>query len=130
MDLIPYTVRLNEGKEYVIIKHKGDLTLSNLEMARNDIRLILPLIGTNNILVDVLTVNPLIAFVEFFTFISKTKNQLPEDVRIAVLANRAKYKSHIEYVETLIRTNDIDMQIFKKKDHAIDWLLRKGIASV
>jgi len=130
LDLIPYTVKLNEGKEYVIIKHKGDLTLSNLKMARTDIRFVLPHINTNKILVDVFEVNPLIAFVELFTFISETKNQFSEDVRIAVLANKSKYKSHIEYVERLIHTHGFDMRFFRDKGHAVDWLLRKGMASV
>jgi hypothetical protein len=119
---LAYTLDLNEDKQIVRVTCSGLIRLEELENCRQEASFLLSLRNWRNILADLRRAQPVMSYMDNYSFTQTHREVLPKGTKIALMMHRATKQEIIDATKAATTLAGFSQQLFLSEKKAIGWL--------
>lgn len=117
-----YTMDLVKDAKYISLVFMGEVTMNDVENARNEVDIKLTSSSWNRLLVDLSRSNLRLSFFEHFKFTSEHQSHFPKGGRLALVV-RPEEMEYYKFIEDVSQNRGVNLKLFSEKGQACNWLL-------
>lgn len=117
-----YVLEQAEGGRCIRLEFDGRVAISDLEQSRKVLKDVLRgSDGTRSVLVDMRNASLEVSTIDVHQFVASHRNELPADLRIAVLVDSKDWSVAI-FAENVAQNRSTSLRAFRDEPHARAWL--------
>jgi hypothetical protein len=117
-----YTINLVKDAKYISLLFTDEVTMNDVENARDEVDIALTANSWNRLLVDLSRSKLEMSFFEHFKFTSEHQSHFPKGGRLALVV-RPDEMEHYQFIEDVSRNRGVNLKLFSEKGQACNWLL-------
>jgi hypothetical protein len=117
-----YTIDLVKDSKYISLLFTGEVTMNDVEKARDEVDIALNANSWNRLLVDISLTKMKMSFLEHFKFTSEHQSHFPKGGQLALVV-RQDEMGYYKFIEDVSKNRGVNLKLFSEKTQACNWLI-------